>query len=130
MSIVLELTEREEAALKSRVEASGGDFQAFLRRSLGLEGEPPVSEWTDSALLAALSEGFPEDFWTRFRLLIARRDDETLTEAERDELIAMSDRMEERDALRLPLLGELARRRGTSVRALMSELGLSTKRRG
>lgn len=56
--------------------------------------------------------------------LIARRRDETLTEHEQQELIAISDQIEAANVRRIEHLAALARLRGTTVRELMEELGI------
>lgn len=60
----------------------------------------------------------------RFDELVAKRQGETITPAELQELIQLTDRIEQRDAERLASLGDLARLRGTTVPALMDTLGI------
>ena len=78
----------------------------------------------DTAVLERINQGFPESFWQLYRTLIALRDAETLTEDERRELIEMSDQLELRSADRLDYLIELAKRKNTDVRQLMTDLGM------
>lgn len=60
----------------------------------------------------------------RFDALVAKRQAETITPAELQELIELTDVIELRDAERLEALQELARLRHTTVRALMDSLGI------
>lgn len=59
-----------------------------------------------------------------FDELVAKRQGETITPAELQELIQMTDAIELRDAERLAALQELAQLRHTTVRALMDSLGI------
>ena len=60
----------------------------------------------------------------RFNRLRRKHQSESLTEAEVTELQEIWQRVEQMNAARLLALSELARRRGTSVRALLRDLGL------
>ena len=60
----------------------------------------------------------------RYYALIDRRRDETLTEAEHGELIALTDRVEQAHVARLEKVFELARLKGVEVKVLMKQLGL------
>lgn len=71
-----------------------------------------------------ISRGFSEAFWEEFRVLVRRRQAETMTPAEQEEAIRMSDRTEARSVERLQCLLELSTRRGKSVDDLMTEMGI------
>lgn len=60
----------------------------------------------------------------RFDLLTAKRSAETLTSEEYDELLALSDEIELRDAQRVEYLAELAQLRNISLRSLMQQLDI------
>ncbi|MBP1468168.1 hypothetical protein EYB53_020825 [Candidatus Chloroploca sp. M-50] len=62
----------------------------------------------------------------RFDALVAKRQAETITPTELQELIAMTDVIEQRDTERLEALQELARVRQTTVGILMDALGIRT----
>jgi hypothetical protein len=59
-----------------------------------------------------------------FNRLRRKRQAGTLTESEERQLQALWRQVEQMNAARLEAFGELARRRGTDVRALMRQLGL------
>lgn len=82
-----------------------------------------VSEKEDE-LLARINEGLPTTFWERYRVLIARRDSGLLTAEEHQELIRLSDQVEEKNAARAPYLLALSRLRGVSLPDLVHQLGL------
>jgi hypothetical protein len=69
--------------------------------------------------------GISAQTWERYRELKNRRDAEALTEAEHDELIAISDQVEEANVRRMRNLVELARLRGISLDELMQQLGIA-----
>lgn len=126
MPIVVDMPREEEELVREAAAGEGVDVSTFLREAAQARLRPALlpHSMSEPELLAKITEGFPEAFWRRFRALAAKRDAGTLTPAEREELIAHSDRTEFRDAERLTYLADLSRRRGVPVRALMDEMGL------
>jgi hypothetical protein len=59
-----------------------------------------------------------------YRYLKDRRRAEVLTESERQELIAITDRLERLNATRIEKLLELARLRGVTLDQVMNQLGI------
>jgi hypothetical protein len=88
-----------------------------LTRTAGL----PLPEAT---LLQQINHSLSQIAWQRYHELQAKRTAETLTPAEQTELITLSDEIEAANAQRVEKLAQLAQVRQTTVRALMSELGL------
>lgn len=82
------------------------------------------AELGENELLREINQGFSEDFWSRYKALIARRQAETLTPGEQGELIDLSDQVEERTARRTQALAELAGRRGVTLDALVRQMGI------
>jgi pantothenate kinase len=60
--------------------------------------------------------------WQRYHALIEKRQTETLTPEEHEELITLSDQLEEANVDRIRALADLAQLRQTSINALMAEL--------
>jgi hypothetical protein len=56
---------------------------------------------------------------------VAKRQSETLTPAELDELIQLTDMIEEYDSRRLAALDALARARGVTLRVVMEAIGIT-----
>ena len=79
---------------------------------------------SESALLARINQGLSDDERSRMRVLIERRDDETLAAHEWRELAALSDRLELLHADRLGALVELAKLRGITLAEVMAQLGI------
>ncbi len=62
--------------------------------------------------------------WEHYHALIAKRRAETLTAEEQATLIEISDQIEQANTRRIQYLLELASLRGTSLEAVMQELGI------
>lgn len=62
--------------------------------------------------------------WEHYHALLAKRRAETLTPQEQATLIEISDQIEQANARRIQYLIELASLRGTSLEAVMQELGI------
>jgi hypothetical protein len=75
-------------------------------------------------LLSKINEGLPSTFWQRYRALITRREEGTLSEAEQEELVSMSDQVEEKNLHRTEHLLALAELRGISLTEVVEQLGL------
>lgn len=78
----------------------------------------------ESELLLKINQGIPSELQRRYNALIARREDETLTQSEYDELIQLTHQVETSNAKRVEHLIELARLRKISLDHLMDELGI------
>jgi hypothetical protein len=78
----------------------------------------------ESALLASINKGLSQEDGARMRALIEKRDDETITTEEWQELAALTDRLELMHADRLAALVELAKPRGVTLDEVMSQLGI------
>ena len=78
----------------------------------------------ESELLLKISKGIPPDIQARYSNLIAKRQSETLTPNDHDELLRPTRKVEKLEARRVEYLAELARLRGISMTALMKNLGI------
>jgi hypothetical protein len=79
-------------------------------------------------LLKEINLGVSADTWSEYHQLIGKRQAETLTEAEQQQLIAISDRLEVANVRRMKALIELANLRGQSLALVMQELGIPESR--
>lgn len=75
-------------------------------------------------LLQKINQGLPSELGQRYSALIAKRDAETLIPDEHEELINLTDQVEQLEAQRVAYLVELARLRNTTVAALIQELDI------
>ena len=127
MTLVIELPLEIESRVREAANAEGLDVTAFLREAAEarLRLSDPARPLTEADVLARINRsGLPDAFWDRYRTLAAKREAETLTRKEQQELIGLSDQMEARRVERLRHLVTLAQMRQTSVDALTDELGL------
>ena len=108
------------------------EFERFVSDVLSLRAgrEAPRLSATEADLLRRINLGLPDDLRARHDALIDRRRAESLTPAEQDELLALTDQVEAREAERLSALSELARHRGVSLSTLMADLGLPAPTHG
>lgn len=108
------------------------DLDNFVSQVIDLRARrvAPSLPRREGELLLAISEAFPADDRRRYEELLAKRDEESLTSVEYDELLRLTDRMEEWDAQRLARLAELAALRGKALTALMVDLGLKVSPNG
>jgi hypothetical protein len=78
----------------------------------------------DGELLLLINRPIPAELQQRYDLLLAKRQTETLLPNEYDDLLRLTEQIETLEAQRVAALAELARLRGTSLRALMTRLGI------
>lgn len=114
LQAVERLPSRELDALVSRVNA--------LRAR---QGPPRLSHDETTLLLVINRANLTPEQQTRFDALVAKRRDETISSEELQELIQITDAIEQHDVERLQALTDLARLRGTTVSTLMDALGIS-----
>jgi hypothetical protein len=78
----------------------------------------------ETALLREINRGLSPDDWQRYRELFAKRRAETLSPADQEALIALSDEIEAINVRRVECLVELAHLRNTPLETLMDQLGI------
>ena len=78
----------------------------------------------ESALLVRINQGLAGNERAKMRALLEKRDDETLTPPEWQELTALTDKLELRHADRLTAVAQLARLRGVTFDTIIAQLGL------
>jgi hypothetical protein len=129
MTVTLDLPPDLESHIRDRATAAGVDLSTLaiqmLRAGAGLESTPAAV--SEAELLRRIDLGLTPEFWDRFRHLTDRMEDGVMTEAERDEYLPMTDRLEETNARRLEAVVALSRLRGVSFDTLMDDLGLRPK---
>ena len=88
------------------------------------ERRAPHLTGNETELLARINQGLPAEDRTRLKELISLRDAETITSSEVQELIGMTDRLEQLQAERLAALAELATLRGITLDEVINQLGI------
>jgi hypothetical protein len=102
------------------------EVEKVISRLLALRAErrAPNLPPRESELMLKINEGLPADKSARYRDLMTRRRAGALTPEEHRDLLSLTDEAERLQAERVQSLTELARLRGTSLRALMEKLDL------
>ncbi len=96
--------------------------------ALRVSTRAPRLSRTESDLLTKINQGVPADLQSRYDGLITKRRGGTISEDEYNELLRLTEEVEDLDARRVEYLAELARLRETTVPALMQDLGITTPR--
>ena len=80
----------------------------------------------ESDILKEINLGVSTDTWAEYHTLIAKRQAETLTDEEHQQLIRISDQLEIANVRRMKALIELSDLRGQSLATVMQELGITS----
>jgi uncharacterized protein (DUF342 family) len=78
----------------------------------------------EAQLLLKVNQGIPAEIHAHYQILRQKRESETLTDAEHDTLIQLSNQIEQIGAQRLEALANLAQLRQVSLLDLMEALGI------
>src|SRR6266436_4138351 len=78
----------------------------------------------ESGLLMRINQDLPSEICERLAVLRTKREDETITDTEYEELTRLTDQAEELHAARMAALVELATLRGLPLPVLMDQLGI------
>ena len=80
----------------------------------------------ETDLLLEINQGIPAQVHDRYKVLLKKRDDETLTEADYRELLDLSNQIEGFGVKRIEALAKLATLRQVSLPKLMDDLGIQS----
>jgi hypothetical protein len=123
--VTMELSSDE--LLKAVEQLSLPDLEQFAQQIFRLlaRRRAPVLPRREAELLLNINQSaLPVNLQARCDALVAKRQEETLTPGEHEELIRLTDQLDELNVQRLEHLAELARLRQTSLPALMENLGI------
>ena len=129
MTITLQLEPALETRLKIAAAKEGVDAGILVKRAVEKVLRPdsgPVA--TESELLLQITQGPAESTWQRYHELAAKRDARTLTPAEHQELIGLSEAIGASEVRRLEQMAQLAKLRGVPLRQIRSELSMGDRR--
>jgi len=112
--------------LKAVGQLSQPDLEQFVSQVIALRAkrQAPSLPQAEAELLLKINQGVPPDIQKRYNELIAKRQAEILTPDEYEELLRLTQQVEKLEARRVEYLAELACLRGTSLTALMENLGI------
>lgn len=115
-----------EQILSAVAQLSLPELEQVLDRVLALQAEHKAAHLSaeESSLLVCINQGLPVELRERLTVLHTKREDESITDAEYEDLTRLTDRVEEMHAERMAALTELARLRGFSLPELMDQLGI------
>jgi hypothetical protein len=91
---------------------------------------PSRGEGDEADLTKKAHERLPREVESRYEALARKRDAESLTPSEYQELLRLTDRVERFEVQRLDALARLARLRGLSLKALIKALDLQSPPNG
>lgn len=128
MTLTIDIAPDLERQLRAEAARRGVDENAFiaqtLRERLESSAAAPCLPSAEAHLLQQINQGLSTEEWQRYNALIARRQAEALSTDEQSDLVALSDRLEELNAIRVQALVDLARLRRTLLPDLMQALGI------
>ncbi len=125
-SIQVEAQLSHNKLLEAVSQFSYTELEQFVAEVIALRAkrQTPSLPRRESELLMKINQYLSEDLQARFDELVAKRQDESLTPEEHNELLRLIEQVESIDAARIEALAELAQLRGVSVDELMDQLGI------
>jgi hypothetical protein len=114
--------------LRAVDDLSEPDLENLLNRTLFVRARRrgPIATPEESTLLREINRGIPAELSDRYEILADKRDDETLTEAEYQELLDTAEQIEAFGVKRLEALVKLSDQRQVPLLQLMADLGIQT----
>ena len=116
-----------DTLVKAAAQLSETELRQFTLQVLALTAKrmaPNVTQ-EEAELLLCINSRHPEAVQRHYDELIAKRDAETLSEVEHDELLRLTQQVEAFDVARVEALSKLAARRGVTLSELMHQLGMA-----
>jgi hypothetical protein len=128
MSLPVTLPNELEQFLRTQAHRLGVPIETLLSRTIeerwsAASRAPSLSSY-ETELLLKLQNAFPLEQTQEYLALCRRSDESTITDAERERLLALIEQRDLQNEERLKTLGELARLRGVTLREVMAQLGI------
>ena len=126
-TITLNLSPELEHQIRAEASRQGVEPDRYILNALQERLQPrlPTTQPTEADLLQQINIGFSAQTWEEYHALIAKRHAETLTPEEHEQLIQMSDRLEQLNVARIQALIQLATFRNQPLTELMQTLGIN-----
>jgi len=129
MGMTIEIAGDLERLLKTEAGKAGvapEEYTSRLLRNSLLKGKPnaPVLSQEEARLLEVINQGLSAVEMDRYAGLVRKRQSETISGPEVEELRDLTERLEELGVLRAESLAKLARIRGVPMDVLMEQLQL------
>lgn len=126
-TITLQLSSELEQQLLSAATEQGIEPDLYILNTLQERFQTHHSaSTTEAKLIQQINIGLSPSEWEKYHALIAKRQAETLTQNEHQQLIATSDRLEKLNAQRVQALIRLAELRHQTLPELMESLGINS----
>lgn len=115
-----------EQIISAMAQLSLAEIEQVFSRALTLQAERKANHLSaqESRLLARVNQGLSSRLRDRISALRAKRESDSISDAEYEELTKLTDQSEELHAERMTAMVELAKLRGVSLPALMEQLGI------
>jgi hypothetical protein len=115
--------------LQAAEQLSSVELEQFVQEILALSAKrkAPSLSHNESDLLLKINQGVKGEIQQRYNLLVEKRQAETLTSEEYQELLDLTHKVEEHQVMRLKYLSQLARVRQISLSQLVEQLGIQPK---
>lgn len=99
------------------------ELQQVFDHVLAIQAERKATHLSaaESALMLRINQGLPPELRDRIVVLRGKREDDSITAAEYDELTRLADKAEELHAERMAALSELAKLRGIRLLRILTE---------
>ncbi|MEM9542876.1 MAG: STAS/SEC14 domain-containing protein [Cyanobacteria bacterium P01_E01_bin.42] len=115
--------------LQAAEQLSSVELEQFVQEILAISAKrkAPNLSHNESDLLSKINQGIDGEIQQRYNLLIAKRQAETLTDEEYQDLLDLTHKVEEHQATRLKYLSQLAQFREISLSQLVVQLGIQPR---
>lgn len=126
LRVKLEAELSKENLLNAVQQLTVSELEEFMQNITAFRAQkitPNLSE-KESELLLKINRNLDENIQKRYQLLINKREDESLSKNEYQELLHLTDQVEKHQAERLKYLAELSILRGCSLSDLINNLGI------
>jgi hypothetical protein len=114
--------------LEALDQMSLAEMEQFLDQALALRAQrrAPALSQSETDLLIKTGRGLAENHQARLQALVARRQAEALDAQAHEELLQLTDELEQLEAERAEAMVQLATLRGVSLTQLMADLGIDS----
>ena len=111
--------------LQAVQQLSQPELEQFIEQVIQLRAKniAPSLPTKESELLIKINQGLPEELQRLYQASIDKRDRETLTESEYQQLLELTEQVEKYQAQRLEYLTQLAQIRQVSLANLITQMG-------
>ena len=104
------------------------DLESLVNRALFLRARlrSPVLSSEETGLLRKINQGIPQALNERYQVLLEKRDAETLSQVEYEDLLVVGERIEAVGVKRIEALAKLSTIRQVPLLTLMDSLGIQS----